>query len=56
MITNFSKGFKMDENDYTHCEDCGTKILKGDVRYVGKEVCEYCYDSYLENGDSVDNY
>lgn len=33
------------------CEDCGTEVLGGDVRYVescGAEVCEYCYDNYEE--------
>ena len=37
------------ESDYTNCEDCGARILKGDVRYLeceGKSVCEYCYDKY----------
>ena len=44
--------------DYKICEDCGAKILSGDVRYCensGKEVCEYCYDSYLESGEESYN-
>ena len=42
----------MSESDYTNCEDCGERILKGDVRYLescGKEICEYCYDNYEDN-------
>ena len=37
----------MDNIDYVSCEDCGSKILSGDVMHVeGKDVCEYCYDQY----------
>ena len=41
----------MEDNNYTNCEKCGQIILKGDVRHVnGEDLCEYCYDSALEDG------
>ena len=44
--------------DYKNCEDCGEKVLSGDIRYCensAREVCEYCYDSYLESGEESYN-
>ena len=41
----------MSDSDYTNCEKCGARILKGDVRHCDEgDLCEYCYDSYLEDG------
>ena len=38
-------------SDYKSCDRCSNKVLAGDIRCVnatGEEVCEYCYDSVLE--------
>jgi formylmethanofuran dehydrogenase subunit E len=38
-------------SDYKPCDRCREKVLAGDIRYAeqtGEELCEYCYDSYLE--------
>jgi hypothetical protein len=37
--------------EYVKCDCCGTSVLSGDIRYVehnGNEVCEYCYDTEME--------
>ena len=47
---------KKEEVEYTNCDDCGTDVLKGDIRHCesGDEVCEYCYDSHVEVNDGGD--
>ena len=42
---------------YVKCEDCGRKILSGDVHYIaGRDVCEYCYDNYSSEDQDEAGY
>ena len=38
------------------CDRCKTKYLPGDMFYMdcGDLICEYCYDSAREDGESSD--
>ncbi len=40
---------EIEEHHFMNCEQCGTRILKGDAHYVaGERVCEYCLDSFSD--------
>jgi len=48
MINDFAPELPNDEN-HIQCEGhCGMRILRGDVKHMddGKDVCEYCAESY----------
>lgn len=41
---------------YTHCDECGQVIYRGEFirHYQGQTFCEYCWRSVLE--DALDDY